>query len=306
MTASILAVIVLYKTSPHASSTSVRTLARTLAATDPGMLRLKVLLFDNSPTAQGITGLFEQEEYLSAPSNPGLAEAYNAGIRIAQQEGFDWLLTLDQDTVLPETFLAELARAIAVVGPTPEIAAVVPFVQGAGRVLSPYTFRWGALPQWFPFGYVGVPDTPTYALNSASLLRVDALCQVGGYDPRFWLDASDHAIFHRMHEHGKLVYVAGNIQITHDLSVLSTDQMSVTRYRNVLAAESAFRDLTMNRLAGWECTSRLLVRLLRQVCDGQAELGKATGHYLWLRLLHTRRYRLQLWQREIAARSRQA
>jgi hypothetical protein len=179
---------------------------------------------------------------------------------------------------------------------------VVPLVQGAGRVLSPYIYRWGALPHWFPVGYVGVPDTPTYALNSASLLRVDALCQVGGYDPRFWLDASDHAIFHRMHEHGKLVYVAGNIHVTHDLSVLSNDQMSVMRYRNVLAAESAFRDLTMNKLAGWECTSRLLVRLLRQVRDGQAELVKATCHFLWLRLLHTRRYRLQLWQREIAAR----
>jgi GT2 family glycosyltransferase len=268
------------------------------------MLRLKVLLFDNSPDAQGVTGLFEQEQYLSAPGNPGLAEAYNTGIRMAQQQGFDWLLTLDQDTVLPETFLAELVRAIVVVSPTPEIAAVVPLVQGAGRVLSPYVFRWGALPQWFRPGYVGVPDSPTYALNSASLLRVDALRQVGGYDPRFWLDASDHAIFHRMHEHGKRVYVAGNIQVTHDLSVLSNNQMSVTRYRNLLAAESAFWDLSMNKLAGWERTTRLLVRMLRQVRDGQSELRKATGHYLWLRLLHTRKYRLQLWQREIAARSK--
>ena len=107
MTASILAVIVLYKTSPLASSTSVATLARSLTATDPGILRLKVLLFDNSPAAQGVTGLFEREEYLSAPSNPGLAEAYNTGIHIARQQGFDWLLTLDQDTVLPETFLSE-------------------------------------------------------------------------------------------------------------------------------------------------------------------------------------------------------
>ena len=68
---------------------------------------------------------------------------------------------------------------------------------------------------------MGVPDAPTFALNSASLLRVEALCEVDGYDPRFWLDASDHAIFHRLHEHDKRVYVAGNMTVTHGLSLLS-------------------------------------------------------------------------------------
>lgn len=47
-------------------------------------------------------------------------------------------------------------------------------------------FPLGRYTQWFPLGYVGVPETPTYALDSAPSLRVDALYQVGGYDPRFW------------------------------------------------------------------------------------------------------------------------
>ena len=78
--------------------------------------------------------------------------------------------------------------------------------------------------------------------------------------------------------------------------------MPVVRYRNLLAAESAFWDLSMNKLAGAERTLRLSVRLLRQIRHGQSELRKVTSHYLWLRLRHTRRYRLELWKREIAAR----
>jgi GT2 family glycosyltransferase len=302
MKPSILAVIVLYQTAAR-DSVSVTSLAQALTAIQSGALRLKVVLFDNGPEAQGAPDIFGDEQYLSATGNVGLAQAYNASVQIAQEEGFEWLLTLDQDTSLPEDFLTEMLKVIEIVGHTPEIAAVVPYMRSAGRPVSPYTFRWGALAEWFPLAFMGVPEAATYALNSASLLRLSALVQAGGYDPRFWLDASDHAMFHKLRMYGKAVYVAGSTLIEHRLSVLdTTGRMSVTRYQNILAAESAFWDLNMNLLAGWERFARLVVRALRQMRRGETELRRVTLRHLKLRLLHSRRYRLDLWKHEVASR----
>ena len=202
-------------------------LARALEAAGRENLRLHVVLFDNGPLASGAPGIFEEEVYISAPQNAGIANAYNAGLLIAQERGFDWLLTLDQDTFLPEDFLSRLIDAVLLVHGDPQIAGIVPQMRGAGRILSPYSFRWGAIPTWFPSGYRGVPSEATYALNSASLLRVSVLRQVGGHDRRFWLDASDHAIYHALAAHGKRIYVAGDIQVQHKLSLLDRGDSDV-------------------------------------------------------------------------------
>jgi GT2 family glycosyltransferase len=299
---SILATIVLYKTGAR-DSASVASLARAADEVGKDGVRLKVLLFDNGPRPSGPAGLFAEEVYVSAPENAGLVHAYNAGLKMAMEEGFEWLLTLDQDTSLPEEFLAELARGIALVEGDPQVAAIVPQMRGAGRALSPYRFRWGAFPVYIPRGSTGVPDCTIYSLNSASLLRVSALRQIGGYDPRFWLDASDHAIFHTLAAHGKRVYVAGGIQVEHHLSLVEDGgAMPAERYRNILAAEFAFWDMNMSRLANWERNLRLMMRLSRQFRGESKELRTISLEFLGRRFFHSRKYRLRKWDQEIASR----
>lgn len=300
MTPSILAVIVLYKMAPG-DSVSVTSLARALNARGDAKPRLQVLLIDNSPEAQTAPKIFSEETYVSVTGNGGLAEAYNAGLRMAEEHGLSWLLTLDQDTSLPEDFLTGMYDAVSLVDGDTQIAAVVPELHGDGRTLSPYRFRRGALPTWFGANYTGVPDEAVYAFNSASLFRVSALRQFGGYDPRFWLDASDHAIFDSLARHGKLVYVSGNVQVQHRLSLLDESKsMSATRYENLLAAESAFWDLSMNRMANWERNARLLIRMIRQFRRGEKELQRVSWKYMGRRLFYSRRYRLRLWEHTLA------
>ena len=134
---------------------------------------------------------------------------------------------------MPADFFVRMAAAASESTRYAGIGAIVPQIAAGGRQLSPNWFQFGAIPRWYRTGYVGVPSEPVFAFNSGAMLRVDALKQVGGYDPRFWLDNSDAMIFSKLHEHGKRVYVAGDIQVEHEFSMKDMQRrMSPARYQN--------------------------------------------------------------------------
>ncbi|MGA7245644.1 MAG: glycosyltransferase [Terracidiphilus sp.] len=290
------AVIVLYRMKPELSPAFKSMMAaRERLHADVGEVR--VLLWDNSPAPEGVRDLSEGVQYVTDESNSGLAKAYNRALGLASEHGSDWLLTLDQDTAVPADFFVKLATAARESTRYAGIAAIVPQIAAGDRQISPNYFQFGAIPRWYRAGYVGVPDEPVFAFNSGAMLKVEALRQVGGYDPRFWLDDSDAMIFSRLHEYGKRVYVAGNIQVAHEFSMKDMQRrMSPTRYKNALLAETAFWDLRMSRAAGWERTLRLALRFVKQwLRKDSAELRRITWHALVRRIFTSRRKRITEW-----------
>ena len=97
------------------------------------------------------------------------------------------------------------------------------------------------------------------ALNSATLLRVSAILEIGGFDRRFWLDYLDHWVFNRLHRARYTLYVIDAV-LHHELSVRSTRDVSLTRYRNVLRAEGEFYRSCKSRTENALYQVRLLLR----------------------------------------------
>ncbi len=293
---SIYAVIVLYRCLPMESS-SLRTLLSAAQQVQAGALKLRILLYDNTPgrvTADYPEGI----EYYSDGSNAGLAAAYNYACSQARKQGFDWLLTLDQDSQLPANFLISAARQLQSLRKQPQVGALVPQIFYGKKILSPYQLvMGGSRARWLAEGFVGIPDKAVYALNSGSILCLSALRQAGDYDPRFWLDASDTSVFHRLAECGKRVYVAGDIRLEHDFAMKTAGRrVSPDRYRSIIEAESAFCDLYLGHLASAVCTARLLVRVFLYRSSSDRTLRAVTQSMIALRLLHSRSYRLQRWR----------
>lgn len=296
------AVIVLYRIAPN-QSPAFRSVIASRARLSEATGEVRVLLWDNSP------GGAEQRlppgvRYVADESNSGLAKAYNHALGWAIEQGSDWLLTLDQDTAVPETFFEKMAAAARTSSRYAGIGAVVPRIAANGRQLSPNWFQFGAIPRWYRPGYTGVPKEPVFAFNSGAMLKVSALEQAGGYDPRFWLDDSDAMIFSKLYEHGKRVYVVGDIEVEHEFSMKDIERrMSPARYRNALLAETAFWDLRMNRMAGWERTLRLMMRLVKQWRRADsAGLQRITREALVRRLFRTRKRRIEEWMEATSAR----
>jgi hypothetical protein len=297
---SLMAVIVLYKISP-ADSVSLATLLDAKGSLPESELRLKILLYDNTAGGQTPGDLPEGVVYEASPENRGLADAYNHALKIAAAEGFEWLLTLDQDTTLPINFLTKLREVAARVTSDSTVAAIVPQISGEGRMLSPNYFFMSVLPRFFEKGFTGVSPHDIYAFNSASTLRVSALQEAGGYNLMFWLDNSDAYMYRQLHLHGKRVFVMGEVQVEHEFSMFDIkNRVSLPRYKNIVLAGCAFWDLELGMAAGLYHTASLVYRLYKHWRRGDdPEIRQVTLDMLKKRIFQSRKRRIEEWKRNM-------
>jgi GT2 family glycosyltransferase len=293
----LLAVVVIYKMKPRDSST-LQTLIATAANTSSDELDLKIVVWDNTPGGQDIGELPDGISYEPAPHNPGLAQAYNQVLGLAEAEGYEWLLTLDQDSSLPANFLAKVANLTRELTSVETVGAIVPQVIADGRIVSPFQFLFSSVPRWFPKGFVGISKKAAYAANSGATLRVRALREIGGYDSMFPLDLSDTNLFHRLHDSGKSVFIAGDLLLHHDFALLNKKaRMSKERYKASLLDDCAFWDIYMGPTARFERIVRLSGRVCKDLSTSKGSgFWKLTLSELTRRLLTSRKERIAGWK----------
>jgi GT2 family glycosyltransferase len=296
----ILAVVVLYHTHPL-ESVAFQTLQRAIVAPSESKPAIEILLYDNSPSEHNevLPGNFR---YVAAPCNLGLSAAYSCALDLAIKEGHTWLLTLDQDTVLPEDFFTCLSEHIQANVSRMDVGAIVPRVADGDRSLSPvFAHPWGV--KVLHQSFVGIAPYETSAVNSGSLFRVRALKQIGGFSRYFWLDQLDADVFRKLHLYGKFVYTAGNILLKHELSTLRAESINPVRFRNYLLAESAFLDLYGTPLERAVQCIRLLGRWTKLLLHRSPKcLRQLTVQAVASSILLSRRRRIHDWQTEMEVR----
>jgi GT2 family glycosyltransferase len=301
-TVRILAVVVLYKQRATESTTLQALLPQQQSVAG---LEIKIVLFDNGPQPAAPAFLAPDTEYHAATQNEGLAGAYNYGLTVALAEGYDWLLTLDQDTDLPPHFLQAMRDAADKLDEALEVAAIVPHLVDEGTPVSPARVRFARITP-LPASLEGVAPGEVRAFNSGALLRVSALQELGGFDERFWLSFLDGWLYHQLHTRGKKTYVLGNVRAEHKLSLLNyRERLSLAHFRNFLAAESAFHDLYCGWLEGALYTARLGGRVVNQRRRKEApEIRQATLAHLLQRLTWSRKRRLAQWHLTLGGKAR--
>lgn len=71
--------------------------------------RVKILLFDNSSYQQNLDPIYSENVILhKSKENVGVAGAHFYACEMAEKEGFDFVLFLDQDSQLPENFITRM------------------------------------------------------------------------------------------------------------------------------------------------------------------------------------------------------
>jgi rhamnosyltransferase len=197
----------------------------------------RVVVVDNTPAAEGPSParscVTEVEttparERRKAPvrliepgRNLGLARAYNLGIAEAEAGGCALVLFLDQDSVLQpgaiDRLIEQWATADGTVGAVScenveQVAARLP----TDRLLE--KIRSG------PRGHRGGPAAPApddrpretrLFTNSGTLIPVDTIRRVGGFNERLFLDAVDYDFSLRLRDDGLKLLLAPGAKVTH-------------------------------------------------------------------------------------------
>jgi rhamnosyltransferase len=145
--------------------------------------------------------------------NIGLGAALNIALRLAHEDGFEWLLTLDQDSQADEFFVRgmrhvlevvaagqlELGERVAVIAPTHFCPVSNRYTKPTGRYIRD-----------------GLSLTNS-AMTSGNLLRVGPVLEIGGFREDFFIDWLDHELCLRIRHSGRAILKANSVVLTHSV-----------------------------------------------------------------------------------------
>lgn len=230
----ILIILVLYKQKLEESK-SFQFLKKNLAALSTPH---KLVIYNNSTDFA-----VEQSEIEASIINPGengmLAKAYNYALSIAKEEGYEWLMLLDQDSEPNEEYFKRVAENIDQIGEN--TAAIVPSVISNNINISPSEYSNGSGPFWNVRPIKGDIKENKYinAINSCSLLRVESILSIGGFNENYPLDYLDCWYFYQFHKKGYSIKII-NATVHHNLSILSLEDMNIKRYEGYMKSCARF------------------------------------------------------------------
>lgn len=215
MAISILCTIVLYKTRLQES----RSFSAVYAQAKNTGAEISFFIYDNSSDADPYASDFPGVHYVHCPENKGLGVAYNAAARYAKEKGFDWVLLLDQDTVLPDNFLQSYVKAIQ---ENPGIQVFAPRVTLSGKSLLSPMKRWRKQATHL-VAEKTYPIRQYLVINSGLCVKTSLFMQSGGYDEKVWLDFADMQFIRKLLHVGVRRFYLLSCECMQHFSNLETD-----------------------------------------------------------------------------------
>ena len=293
----IFAVVVRYKL-PLCESQTMKGLTHAFQVHPELRKDITVLVWDNSPEPLDESAVLPFR-YIHSKQNIGVAGAYNRGMEFADSMRCPWLLLLDQDTTIPSEFLPKVLDYSLQLREQHEIAVIAPILLCGEKVSSPSVVQFGHA-KVLKRDFHGTSSKTIIPLNSGTLMRIEALREIGGFNEDFWLDFSDVVVQTLLHRKGKRVYVAGDIHLPHETTIDDLEHaMSPPRYRNLLAAEGAYWDLYQSPHMRILYSTRLMLRTLKQYARFQNKIfPRLTLSYFLDRLFLSRKQRLERWRQQ--------
>lgn len=215
----VLAVVVTYHPDPDVLLELLRSLCRQVE---------RVILVDNTPRedvsgelSKGLSRDFPGVTIDSVGENIGVAAALNRGLRVAQEEGFQYVLLSDQDSLpaprMVETLVATLhdleSLGVPVGCVSPEYIDRVTGQSFQFQVQEPGRLMYHTIPGSQATPWAEVLTT----ITSGTLVPVEVVEAVGGMREDFFIDHVDVEWCHRARDKGYRLFGTGKARMMHQL-----------------------------------------------------------------------------------------
>ena len=173
----------------------------------PQVARLVVV--DNTPDAISlspdiIAAWGERLHYIANHANRGVASALNQGLEYASQQGYPWVLTLDQDTQCYPDMMATLIQVHEACEPK---AAVI-----GGNYFDSQNHQLKV-----PAGGETEYLEQKTVITSGSLVDAGVARTVGGFREDYFIDQVDHEFCLRLRAHGYRVVISRKPVMNHSV-----------------------------------------------------------------------------------------
>ena len=139
-------------------------------------------------------------EYIFKNENLGVATAMNIAAEKALKEGYDWLLTMDQDTTFNPGVMDKMKEVIQKED-TKKVGIVCPWHHTKLKDKKPETEY----------------DDPHDVMTSGNLVNLEIWKKIGGYKDEFFIDGIDIEYCMNLHKHGYHILRINTIEIEHNL-----------------------------------------------------------------------------------------
>ncbi|MBD5440359.1 MAG: glycosyltransferase [Treponema sp.] len=176
---------------------------------------------DNSDMLAKISNIV----YIPNFENKGIAVALNQGCERALSDGFDWCMTMDQDSSWEKD---ELGKYFTLVGENSNDSMNVSFATSAQYVVIPnvcsdikhFLLKITGKPR------IKIAGCPTYSMvscdrviTSGNIINLFAWKKVGKFYEPFFIDEVDHEFCYRLRENGFSIIQFPQVQMNHVLGV---------------------------------------------------------------------------------------
>jgi rhamnosyltransferase len=160
-----------------------------------------IYIVDNGSEAESLAVLASLERMPGVMverlgENRGVGYALNRGVQHAREMGCNWLLTMDQDSVVDSSFIAAYGAALE---NEPELVCLAPRIMDRTRKKDA---AGGAI---------------SYAITSGNLVRLSVFDQIGLYDESFFIDAIDFDFCLRARRSGYVIRRVAEAHLQHQL-----------------------------------------------------------------------------------------
>lgn len=169
----------------------------------------KIRIVDNNSTNLAdimfLMRKFNNIELIKLDSNMGIAVAQNKGFSAFRQEDYDWVLTLDQDTVIPNDYILQLTVAMP--------------LKDAGIVTGTYIdVKWNKE----RIEKVKLMRKPSIQkineeISSGNLVSIEAWQHVGGFTEELFIDYVDFDFDYKLTENGYNIYRVNDAEFQHEI-----------------------------------------------------------------------------------------
>lgn len=216
MNKQVLAVVVCYNPQPPALKVLVDALCQqgvSVALVDNASSNLAEIETIVSQASQSI-------ELTRMGENLGLGAAHNVGVELARQQGYGYVLLLDQDSVPLQQMVENLLAAHQHKSAQHKVSAVGATYLNADNGAESFFVRFGALK--FRRQYCGDRDShgcieADFLISSGSLISLEAFTEIGVMDEALFIDHVDTEWFLRARAKGFQAFGVCDAMMQHGL-----------------------------------------------------------------------------------------